>query len=249
MSYKYLVLATLEGFFSLVAFYSALAVAMPVMHAMPKPHAGSYDLPASPAFPAERAVRSGASLALGAPFFLLAARCAILALGRLRSPEVPQPRLGFPLPVGLDENAMLDLYVVGLGAGVLGVWVPGLEIVGSFLGTMLKESSSVWSVFALFAVVPGVYLAAGAWLSASTPAEGFAAHTRPTKAMWGLCAAGHVVLLSGCFYSPDIERAVGFVLGLVHIVRLLQQAFSYPGGVGVGVGAAAGACEDGDGIV
>lgn len=134
---------------------------------------------------------------------------------------------------------MLDLYVIGLGAGVLGVCVPGLEIVGSLLGVMLQSSSGVMAILVLFALIPGVYLAVGAWLSAGVPAEGLSAHTRLTKVMWGLCVVGHVVLLAGCFYSPDIERALGFLLGLVHIVRLLRQVFSYPGGVG------AAACEEG----
>lgn len=224
-------MAALEGFLSLQALRSAWSVASPVL---------SDDASAS-SHPGHAAVRSGVALTLGTPFLMVVVRCAILALRRLGGrTEVQQPRLGFPLPAGLDENAAADLYVVGLGAGVLGTCVPGLEISGLLLGRALKGISAAWSVAAALVVVPGVYFALGALLSASAPAEGFSAHTRPTKAMWGLCGAGHVVLLCGCFYSPDVERGVGFLLGLAHIVRLLQLAFSYPAGVG-----AAGVIEDG----
>lgn len=240
-------MVTLEGALSLQALRSAWSVATPILR----------DASTAAAFPAHgsamaMAMRSGAALVLGTPFFLLAFRCAILALRRLgpgsRSGSggggLQQPRLGFPLPVGLDENAALDLYVIGLGAGVLGTCVPGLEVSGILLGRMLKDCSAIWSVLALLVVVPGVYFSLGGLLSATAPAEGFIAHTRPTKAMWALSAAGHVILLCGCFYSPDVGRTVGFLLGLAHIVRLLQLAFSYPNqnggggatGVGVGVG-------------
>lgn len=238
--------ATLEGVLSCLAFYSALAVAVPIMPAAAPPAAaGSPAQAARAAFSVLKAVRSGAALALGTPFFLLAARCAILALGRLKTSEIQQPRLGFPMPAGLDADAMLDLYVVGLSAVVLGVCVPGLEVVGSLLGIMLKFASVVWAALGLFVSIAGVYLAVGAWLSAGAPTESFSIHTRPTKAVWGLCAVGHAVVLAGSFYSPDVERSVGFSLGLVHIVKLLQLVFSYPGGAGAGAGVGAAACEEG----
>lgn len=186
-------------------------------------------------------MRSGAALGLGMPFFLLATRFAIFALGRLRGSEAQQPRLGFPLPPGLDENAALDLYVLGLGAAVLGVFVPSLEVLGYLLGRVLLGVSAIWCLFALLVVPPVVCFALGAWFEASSPAEGFRVGTRPTKAMWGFCGAGHVVLVLGCFYSPDVARALGFLLGLVHILRLLQQVFAFPAAAGAG----AGMCEDG----
>jgi len=237
-------MVALEGLLSLQALRSAWSVAKPIMR----------DSSAA-AFPVHSAMRSGAVLALGTPFFLLAFRCAIVALRRLGSSSrsggagaggLQQPRLGFPLPAGLDDNAALDLYVIGLGAGVLGTCVPGLEVSGILLGRMLKECSAVWSVLALVVVVPGMYFSLGGLLSATAPAEGFVTHTRPTNAMWALCAAGHVILLCGCFYSPDVGRRVGFMLGLAHIMRLLQLAFSYPAGgaTGAGVGVGVGACDE-----
>ncbi len=238
-------MVALEGVLSLQALRSAWSVATPVLS----------DL-SSAAFPADSALRSGAALVLGTPFFLLVFRCVIVVLRRLGPGSrsggsggggggLQQPRLGFPLPVGLDEDAALDLYVIGLGAGVLGTCVPGLEVSGILLGRMLKECSAVWSVLALLVVVPGVYFSLGGLLSATSPAEGFVAHTRPTKAMWALCAAGHVILLAGCFYSPDVGRRVGFLLGLAHIVRLLQLAFSHPTPHGAGAGGATGVREEG----
>lgn len=130
---------------------------------------------------------------------------------------------------------MLDLYVIGVSAGVLGVFVPGLVVAGNVLGSLLLGWGSTWVVLTFMVLVPGVYVAVGACLEACAPADGLAVHAQPAKAMWGLCAAGQVALLLSCFYSPDVGRAVGFALGLVHIVRLLQQAFSYP----------TGACEEG----
>lgn len=228
-------LLALEGLFSLLALRSAWAVAMPVM-------ALQGNAPArAPASPVHRAMRSGAALELGMPFFLLVARLGILALAHLRSLEIQQPRLGFPLPAGFDENAVLDLYVIGLGAGVLGVVVPSLEVFGHLLGIVLKGVSVVWCILALLVVPVGVYFALGAWLKVSSPAEGFWLGTRPTTAMWGLCGVGHAAFVSGCFYSPDVVRATGFLLGLVHIVRLMQQVFAYPAAAGGGVGM----CEEG----
>ena len=174
------------------------------------------------------------------PFLLLATRFTILALSHLKSLEVhvhlQQPRLGFPLAPGLDENAMLDLYVIGLGVAVLGIFVPFLEIFGHLLGRLLQGVSTVWCLFAMVFVPTSVYYALGALLKVSSPAEGFLLGTRPTKAMWGLCGVGHVALVWGCFYSPDVGRGMGFMLGLVHIVRLLRQVFAYPAAAGAGAG-------------
>lgn len=190
------------------------------------------------------ALRSGAAMELGLPFLVLAARVSILALGHLRSSSevLQQPRLSFPLPAGLDENALFDLYVIGLGSAVLLFVVPCLEIVGNLLGHMLTGASAAWGVLALLVVPAGVYFALGAWLKASSRPKG----TRPTKIMWGLCGAGHVAFVSGCFYSPDVARATGFLVGLVHIARLLQQVFAYPAAAAAG----AGMCEEaGGGVV
>lgn len=218
-----------------MALRSAWAVAAPVVLVQPNGSSITSPSGSAAAFAMHRAMRSGAALGLGMPFFLLAARVSILAFGRLKGPGVQQPRLGFPLPPGLDEDAALDLYVIGLGAAVLGVVVPFLEICGNFLGVTLKGESGGWSVLALLVVPPVMYFALGAWLQVSSPAEGFRLGTRPTKAMLGLCGIGHVAFVSGCFYSPDLVRAIGFLLGLVHIMRLMQQVFAYPAGAGAGM--------------
>lgn len=224
---------------SAAAFRPACAVAVPIVRAFP-PHNPAEEAPSSAsasALAVAGAVRSGAVLALGTPFLLLAARCAILALSRVRIPAVQrlqlqQPRLGFPLPAGVDENVAVDLYIIGLAAAVLGGCVPALEIAGALMGESLKGRSPVWVVLGFLVLIPVIYLALGAWLNLSSPGEGFIARTRPTTAMWGLCAAGHVILLAGCFYSPDVSRTLGFFLGLVHIVRTLLPAFAYPAGSG-----------------
>lgn len=216
---------------------SAWAVATPVM-SMSMQGGPSQSASASPV---HRAMRSGAALGVGVPFFLLAARVAILAAGQLRRSEIRQPRLGFPLPPGLDENAALDLYVIGLGAAVLGVFVPSVEIFGNLLGRTLQGASAVWCLLALVLVPVAVYCVLGALLKIGSPAEGFLLGTRPTKAMWGLCSVGHVALVWGCFYSPDVGGGMGFMLGLVHIVRLLRQVFAYPTTAGAG----AGMCDEG----
>lgn len=220
---------------------------MPIISAFPlhSPAEEALISASASAFAVAGAVRSGAALALGTPFFLLAARCAILALNRVRIPAVQrlqlqQPRLGFSLPAGVDENVAVDLYIIGLAAAVLGGCVPALEMAGIFLGVSLKGRSPVWVLVASLVLIPVIYLALGAWLNLSSPGEGFIARTRPTTAMWGLCAAGHVILLAGCFYSPDVSRTLGFLLGLVHIVRTLLPAFAYPAGSG------AAACEEDD---
>ena len=237
MTFAYIFLVALEGLFSLLALRSAWDMATPVVAVQGHASAG----PSASASLVHRALRSGAAIGLGMPFFTLATRLAIVALGQLKGSEAQQPRLGFPVPPGLDESAALDLYVIGLGAAVLGVFAPALEVVGNLLGRMLQEASAIWCLFALLVVPPAVYLALGAWFEVSSPAEGFLVGTRPTKAMWGFCGIGHVVFVSGCFYSPDVARAWGFLLGLVHIVRLLRQVFAFPAAAGAG----AGMCEDG----
>ncbi|CAM9949500.1 unnamed protein product [Ectocarpus sp. 13 AM-2016] len=246
-SYGYIFLATLEGVLSASSFRSACAVSVPIISTFPlnNPAEEALISASASAFAVAGAVRSGAALALGTPFFLLAARCAIFALNRVRIPAVQrlqlqQPRLGFPLPAGVDEKVAVDLYVIGLAAAVLGGCVPALEMAGIFLGDSLKGRPPVWVVLAFLVLIPVIYLALGAWLDLSSPGEGFIARTRPTTAMCGLCAAGHVILLAGCFYSPDVSRTLGFLLGLVHIVRTLLPAFAYPAGSG------AAACEEDD---
>lgn len=156
-------------------------------------------------------------------------RFAFLVAG-LKYPNTQQPSLSFPLPSGFDEHAVLDLYAIGVSAGVLGVFVPGLVIAGNMLGFLLLGWGSAWVILAFIMLVPGAYVAVGACLEACAPADGLAVQAHPGRAMWGLCAAGQVALLLSCFYSPDVGRPVGFMLGFVHIVRLLQQVFSYPTG-------------------
>lgn len=212
--------AVLEGLTSAVALYSARAAVVPVIPADAKGLA------------VQRAMRSGACLAISTPFLMLVARCVILVEG-LRDPTVQQPSLGFPVPPGFDEHALLDLYVIGCGVGYLGLVVPALALMGHYLGTMVVGWSIgwpiVWRMVGVALVINCMLLALRACSSVLAPAEGFVLHTRPRRAMWVLCAVGHFTLLAGCFYSPDVDRAIGFVLGLVHILRLLRQAFLYPG--------------------
>ena len=215
-------MAALEGFISWAAFCAVWTTAIPIISADEQ------------ALGVARAVRSGACLAIVTPFLLGVVRFSILVVG-LRYPGAQQPSLPFPVPPGFDEHAVLDLYVIGLAAGVLGVFVPGLVIAGNVLGSVLVDWSSTWVVLTFMLLVPGMYVLVGAVLEACAPEAGLVVHAQPSKAMWGLCAVGQVALLLSCFYSPDVGRALGFVLGLVHIVRLLQQVFSYP----------TGACEEG----
>lgn len=210
-----LALAALEGLISWAAFCTVWSTAIPIISADEQ------------ALGVARAVRSGACLAIATPFLVLVVRFTILVAG-LRYPGVQQPSLHFPVPPGFDEHAVLDLYAIGVAAGLLGVFVPGLVIAGNVLGSVLVDWSSAWVVLTLMLLVPGVYVLVGACLEACAPEAGLVVHAQPGRAMWGLCAAGQVALLLSCFYSPDVGRALGFVLGLVHIVRLLQQVFSYP---------------------
>ena len=221
-SYSSHLMAALEGLISGFVFFGAASVAVPII-----PDRASLFL---------RAMRSGTCLALGTPSFILMGRIVFLAWS-LRIRTVQQPSLGFVLPPGFDEHAVLDLYVMGLSAGVLGVWVPTLEVLGTLLGIVLVASgssvaASISTTFLVFIFIAlGLYLACGVCLRATAPFDGLITKgTTPTKVMWVLCAVGHCAILYGSFYSPDIGRAVGFVLGFIHIVRLLQQAFSWPGG-------------------
>ncbi|CAM9373554.1 unnamed protein product [Laminaria digitata] len=212
-------MAALEGLLSLAAFCAVWTTAIPII--TPDEHQ---------ALGVAKAVRSGACLAIATPFLFVLVRLAILIAG-LRYPSAQQPSLHFPVPPGFDEHAVLDLYAIGVAAGVLGVFVPGLVMAGNVLGSVFVDWSSTWVVLTFMLLVPGVYVLVGACLEVCAPAEGAVVHARqPGRAMWGLCAAGQVVLLLSCLYSPDVGRALGFALALVHIVRLLQQAFSYPTG-------------------
>lgn len=178
-------------------------------------------------------MRTGACLALGMPSLILAGRFAFL-VASLRSKTVQQPSFGFTLPYAFDEHAVLDLYVMGIGASLLGGGVPALEILGNLLGTLLVGPSMVVSIakaFLAFVLIsPAFYYAFGECLKAAAPLNGFIPHTTPKKGMWVLSAIGHSAILCGSFYSPDVDRKVGFVLGFIHIVRLLKQAFAWPGG-------------------
>lgn len=144
------------------------------------------------------------------------------------------------MPRGTDEHEVLDLYLIGAAAGVLGCVFPALTELGHCAGVLLKGASVVWIVLAVLAAVPGTYLAIGACLEALAPAEGFtlisletlnsgSSSERPRAGMWAMCGLGHFVLVSSCFYSPDVHGAIGYILGFVHIVRLLKLAFSFPG--------------------
>lgn len=129
----------------------------------------------------------------------------------------------------MDEHAALDLYAIGAMAGVFGVCIPALSLLGHVTGKLLVGAPVALTVVVLLALVPVVHIAVCACLRALSPAEGFKPHTKPRKAMWGLCAAGHIALVCGCFYSPDVHGAVGYFLGFVHISRVLKIAFSFPG--------------------
>eukprot|EP00752_Nemacystus_decipiens_P013812 g12262.t1 len=102
MTSSYVVFVTLEGLLSLVALWSSWAMASPVITMQ-----GGAS--ASPS-PLHRAARSGAALGTSGS-----------------EAQLQQPRLGFPLPPGVDENAALDMYAIGVGAAMLGVFVPSLE--------------------------------------------------------------------------------------------------------------------------
>lgn len=206
--------AVLEGLISAFALCSVWGPAIPVL---PTERNAS---------PLQGAMRSGACLALGAPFFVLAARCAILVASGA-NPAVQQPSFGFSLPPGIDEYAVADLYLIGIAAGVLGVCVPVIEIIGGFLGNLLAGSPELLVVLALVLLAPGVYHGVGFVLEVLRPADGFVCTNGPAKGMVGLCSVGHLVLLCGCCFSPDLERVVGFVLGSVHTLRILKPTLSY----------------------
>lgn len=167
------------------------------------------------------------------PLLVFAGRFAFL-VASLRYKTVQQPSLGFALPHGFDEHAVLDLYLMGLGASLLGGGVPALEILGYLLGTLLIGPSmavSIAKAFLAFIVIsPAFYYAFGVCLKAAAPLNGLIPYTTPKKGMWVLSAIGHLAILCGSFYSPDVDRKVGFTLGLIHLIRLLQQAFAWPGG-------------------
>lgn len=219
--------AAAEGLLSLAAFWGVLGTTVPVIPASER------------ASPFHEATRSGACLSLGTPFLVLLVRCVLLAVERIKAIRQQQQQqqqqlplslsLWLPLPAGLDEHAVLDLYGIGLSAGMLGLGVPFLELTGFFLGVVLLRMSWVGRVVAFLATAVVVHLVFGEGRGTCVSGEWFFLHGRRMKGMLALCAAGHVVFLSSCFYSPDVARRVGFVLGFVHIVRLLRQAFSYPG--------------------
>lgn len=172
----------------------------------------------------DRALRGAASFALAAPLLMLAARGAMIVLGKRCGPL----GLGFAMPPAVDEHAVLDLYVIGLAACAFGVVVPALQWFGYCLGKALLVMSAAWTLLAFAAVVSLTYVAAGACLRVLAPAEGFVVNTRPRKAMWALSGAGHALMLWSCFYSPDVRGPVGFSLGLVHTARLVGVGLSFP---------------------
>lgn len=219
-STSYLI-ATLEGLVSGAAFLGASTVALPIIPNEDHP------------FVIVRAMRTGACLAIGMPLLILVGRFAFLVTS-LRYKTVQQPSLGFALPHGFDEHAVLDLYLMGLGASLLGGGVPALEILGYLLGTLLVGPSmavSIAKAFLAFVVIsPVFYYAFGECLKAAAPLNGLIPYTTPKKGMWILSTIGHCAILCGSFYSPDVNRKVGFILGFIHLVRLLQQVFAWPGG-------------------
>lgn len=170
------------------------------------------------------AIDTGACLVLLTPLLVLAVRGGMLFVGKSRG----YLGLGFALPPGVDEHAVLDLYLIGLAAGILGVCVPALELLGHWLGKALCSASGVWTFLVSVVVIPSVYFAAGVCLSELAPAEGFVPNTRPRGTMWALCVLGHAVFLWACFYSPNVHVAFGYLLGFVHVVRLLKLVFSVP---------------------
>lgn len=184
------------------------------------------------------AIRSGACLALATPFLMLVARGVMLVMGQRRHLAI-----SFAMPRGTDEHEVLDLYFIGAAAGVLGCIFPALTELGHCAGALLKDASVVWIVLAVLTTVPGTYLAIGACLEALAPAEGLTLNSletlsssssssslqRPRTGMWTMCGMGHVVLVSSCFYSPDVHGAIGYILGFVHMMRLLRLAFAFPG--------------------
>lgn len=206
------VTAGVEGLLSLAAFWGVSDSA-------------SFVIPGSePHHPLHSAMRSGACFALVTPFMMLLARGVELTPGNSKR----HLRLGFSVPRGFDKHAVFDLYLMGLAAGVLGAIVPGLEILGHWMGTLLVNTFVLWRILVVVVVVPGMYFAVGACVNALSPAEGFVVHTRPRRGMWGLCAVGHAVITLSCFYSPDVHGRTGYALGFVHIARLLKLVFSFP---------------------
>lgn len=153
--------------------------------------------------------------------------------------------LSFGVPRGTDEHEVLDLYLIGAAAGVLGVCVPAIEQLGHCAGAVLKGASVVWIVLAVLVAVPAMYQALGACLGGLSPTDGVtlgsverldsgdrpnsADSQRPSAGMRVLCGLGHLVLVTSCFYSPDVHGAMGYILGFVHMMRLLKLAFAFPG--------------------
>lgn len=214
--------AAVEGLLSLAAFWDVANPAMPVIP------------PSELTSPFHAAARSGACLSLATPLLVVLVRCAVLMLDRVNKSRQQQqqhllPLLGLPLVAALDEHAVHDLFGIGLSAGMLGLVVPILQITGCFLGFMLLAMSGVVRVIAFLATAVVVHVAFGAAVGACSPSEGFSVHVRLFRGLLALCVVGHVLFLSSCFYSPDVARGFGFVLGFVHIVRLLKEAFACPG--------------------
>lgn len=214
--------AAVEALLSLAAFWGVANAAMPVIPASER------------ASPFHAAARSGACLSLATPLLVLVVRCAVLMLDRVNKSHQQQQQhllllLGLPLVAALDEHAVHDLFGIGLGAGMLGLVVPILQVTGCFLGFMLLAMSVVVRVIAFLVTAVVVHVAFGAGVGACSPGEGFSVHVQLFRGMLALCVVGHVLFLSSCFYSPDVARGVGFVLGFVHMVRLLKEAFACPG--------------------